>query len=220
MGNDPIKTVIAPSHPEAEALSELGTVSASPFYWELLTLSPSSTDVNPHWVNDVALTETFLALITAGWPIFCAHLDKNTLFKRLQSVPHIRTEIYWVTDAQMQQINQNYRGKEQPTDVVSFPLLLTEEDTLQPWLNLPEVDLGSIFLSVDWANTHGPETFTQEATPTVSSQLIFLLDRFFHGMLHLLGQHHDTQTDFDTVIAIQKTVRTQAIQRFTTSSAQ
>ncbi|EJF07700.1 metalloprotein, YbeY/UPF0054 family [Thiovulum sp. ES] len=71
-------------------------------------------------------------------------------------------------------INKNFRGKDEPTDVLSFPVL--DETGFSP--------LGSIVISAD-------------ITKNVSSVLGHSIEKefqvlFLHGLLHLLGYDHET----------------------------
>lgn len=78
-----------------------------------------------------------------------------------------------VTDPQIHDLNQRYRGKDKPTDVLSFPLA----DDLQPWL------LGDVVISVETAARQA-----QRRGHTLPDELQTLL---IHGILHLLGYDHE-----------------------------
>lgn len=78
-----------------------------------------------------------------------------------------------VTDQQMHDLNRRYRGKDKPTDVLSFPLA----DNLQPWL------LGDVVISVETAARQA-----QRRGHTLPDELQTLL---IHGILHLLGYDHE-----------------------------
>ncbi|MDR2100691.1 MAG: rRNA maturation RNase YbeY [Campylobacteraceae bacterium] len=77
------------------------------------------------------------------------------------------------TDAEsMQQLNLKERGKNETTDVLSFPL----ED-------LPFAPLGSIVINLEIAFDTA-----QELNHTLDDECALL---FIHGMLHLLGFDHE-----------------------------
>lgn len=73
----------------------------------------------------------------------------------------------------MHDLNRRYRGKDKPTDVLSFPLA----DNLQPWL------LGDVVISVETAARQA-----QRRGHTLPDELQTLL---IHGILHLLGYDHE-----------------------------
>jgi probable rRNA maturation factor len=78
-----------------------------------------------------------------------------------------------VTDPEIHILNRQYRQKDKPTDVLSFPLA----DELQPSL------LGDVVISV--------ETATRQARRRhhlLREELQVLL---IHGILHLLGYDHE-----------------------------
>ena len=71
-------------------------------------------------------------------------------------------------------LNKEYRQKDKPTDVLSFPM----ED---------EVMLGDIVISLDTAKNQA-----QERDINVDREVAFL---FIHGLLHLLGYDHETSVE-------------------------
>jgi probable rRNA maturation factor len=77
----------------------------------------------------------------------------------------------------IQQYNKEYRGKDTPTDVLSFPI---ENDIIIGGMGMP---LGSIVISADFV-----EEKATELGHTQSDELSLL---FIHGILHLLGFDHE-----------------------------
>jgi probable rRNA maturation factor len=78
-----------------------------------------------------------------------------------------------VTDREIHSLNRQYRGKDKPTDVLSFPLA----DALQPSL------LGDVVISVATAARQA-----QRRGHSLREELQTLL---IHGILHLLGYDHE-----------------------------
>ena len=78
-------------------------------------------------------------------------------------------------DAEIQAINAEWRAKDEPTDVLSFPQF---EMPLPPWAPT----LGDVLISLETANRQA-----REAGHSLSDELVVLL---VHGMLHLLGFDH------------------------------
>ena len=77
-------------------------------------------------------------------------------------------------DETIHQLNKEYRQKDKPTDVLSFPM----ED---------EVMLGDIVISLDTAKNQA-----QEREIGLEREIAFL---FIHGLLHLLGYDHETSVE-------------------------
>jgi len=119
-----------------------------------------------------------------------AHADKteafsirNTTKGKLPSLPfvdmknHILGKSYilssvFVGDALSQKLNRTYRGKNKPTNVLSFSLSKTE---------------GEIFLNLKRAKMEAPQ-FEEKYRNFVG----FL---FIHGLLHLKGQGHGSRME-------------------------
>jgi len=78
-----------------------------------------------------------------------------------------------VTDREIHSLNRQYRGKDKPTDVLSFPLA----DALQPSL------LGDVVISVATAARQA-----QRRGHSLREELQTLL---IHGIIHLLGYDHE-----------------------------
>ena len=131
------------------------------------------------------------------WERFLAEANSEGILERLGLNPQsaLEIEVTFIGNELMQRLNREYRGKDKPTDVLTFTLLADAEDP-RLWLALPVVQLGSIFLCVDWA-----ESFAEEGKAER-----FLLERFIHGLLHLSGQHHDTMDEYHRVVGIQNRV--------------
>ncbi|TKD70168.1 rRNA maturation RNase YbeY [Pseudalkalibacillus hwajinpoensis] len=105
--------------------------------------------------------------------------------------------IMFVDNDKITEINRDYRGKDQPTDVISFALD-DEEEGDEPIIfgeHLPHL-LGEIVISVEkiaeQANDYG-HSFDRE--------LGFLT---VHGFLHLLGYDHMTDEDEKEMFEKQK----------------
>jgi probable rRNA maturation factor len=79
----------------------------------------------------------------------------------------------------MQDINRQWRGKDAPTDVLSF-----EQDDLP---GSPEHVLGDIVISLETVARRHPDD------PDAMRGEVRLL--FCHGLLHLLGYDHETARD-------------------------
>jgi metalloprotein, YbeY/UPF0054 family len=91
-----------------------------------------------------------------------------------------------VTDAQIRQLNRDYRGIDRPTDVLSFAL--KEDNPLDPQIpGFQDNLLGDIIISVERAQCQAVEyghSFERE--------LLYLA---IHGTLHLLGYDHETEEE-------------------------
>lgn len=87
-----------------------------------------------------------------------------------------------VDDAVMQELNATWRGKNKPTNVLSFPAPVGL--TMPPGEKAP---LGDIAMSYD--------TLAAEATRDHKSLSDHMVHLFIHGLLHLLGHDHETEAE-------------------------
>ena len=81
-------------------------------------------------------------------------------------------ELLITTNEEIQLINQETRGIDKPTDVLSFP-----------YEEMPMAPLGSIVISIDFVTKKA-----QEFGHTPDDEFALL---FIHGLLHLLGYDHE-----------------------------
>ncbi|MDZ5470946.1 rRNA maturation RNase YbeY (plasmid) [Bacillus sp. 31A1R] len=95
--------------------------------------------------------------------------------------------VTFVSNEKIQEINREYRGKDQPTDVISFALEEMGEGEIEvSGGHMPRI-LGDIIISV---------TRTKEQAEDYGHS--FLRELGFlsvHGFLHLLGYDHENEED-------------------------
>jgi probable rRNA maturation factor len=106
---------------------------------------------------------------------------KEVLVKKLTKkiIPHLKIKaeevsISLVSDAQMKKINFQFRDKNKPTNVLSFPAF-------------DEVFLGDIVIAF--------ETLEREANEQNKSFNDHLTHLILHSILHLLGYDHEEEKD-------------------------
>jgi probable rRNA maturation factor len=105
--------------------------------------------------------------------------DKNYNITLLEQIAEFLSdreiELIFTNDEEITHINREFRGIDKATDVLSFPS--------DPFPNAP---LGSIIISVDYAMR-----VAQELGHSEEDEMALL---FIHGMLHLLGLDHETDS--------------------------
>ena len=87
--------------------------------------------------------------------------------------------VSFVRDPKIRELNRTYRGKDKPTDVLSFPLYEAGEEGDGETERL----LGDIVISLDTARRQAAE---YDATLDREVQRLLI-----HGILHLLGHDHE-----------------------------
>ncbi|AWB45405.1 rRNA maturation RNase YbeY [Paenibacillus sp. CAA11] len=102
----------------------------------------------------------------------------------------------FVDDAQIHELNRDYRGIDRPTDVLSFAMNESLDEELEIVYELEEgeeteelpVVLGDIIISVERAKAQ-----SEEYGHSLDREIGFL---FVHGFLHLLGyDHQDAESE-------------------------
>jgi probable rRNA maturation factor len=93
------------------------------------------------------------------------------------NLPEAELSVLFVGDRAMRTLNQQYRGKDRTTDVLSFALQEGRFNKVQPNM------LGDIVISVPTAGQQAVD-----AGLTLQQELERLL---VHGLLHLVGYDHE-----------------------------
>jgi probable rRNA maturation factor len=96
--------------------------------------------------------------------------------------------ILFTSDAEIQTLNREWRGKDRPTNVLSFP---APQDVLVP--PDEETPLGDLAL--------GYGIIVKEAKAQNKTVLNHTLHLIVHGTLHLLGYDHETEAEALTMEA-------------------
>lgn len=100
------------------------------------------------------------------------NIDEKTLHEVSKELSKKDIELVFVDDEAIKEINFEHRGKNVPTDVLSFPL----ED-------VPHTPLGTIVISVEKALE-----VSLELGHSFDDEVLLL---FIHGYLHLSGFDHE-----------------------------
>ena len=100
--------------------------------------------------------------------------------------PRLSASLLFADDAEVRTLNREWRAKDKPTNVLSFPML--ERDTLLALApdGPPEL-LGDIALAL--------ETCAREADEKRVSLADHAAHLIIHGLLHLAGHDHETSPD-------------------------
>jgi probable rRNA maturation factor len=127
--------------------------------------------------------QLYLRDVTTGFT-----LDMERIRKHLRILLHEVDEadssisLSFVHDDEIAEINLEHRGKDRPTDVLSFPID-GEGDTIEG----TERMLGDIIISLDTALAQAKD-YDADLDAEVERLLI-------HGVLHLLGHDHEEEDE-------------------------
>jgi probable rRNA maturation factor len=107
----------------------------------------------------------------------------------------VEVSVRLTNDEEVQRLNRDYRGKDKPTNILSFPM--HAPDALRGWLAADDVDL----LLGDLALAH--ETILREAAEKGISAEDHVTHLLVHGTLHLLGHDHQSDGEADAMEALE-----------------
>lgn len=96
--------------------------------------------------------------------------------------PRLSASLLFTSDAEVQALNGEWRGKDKPTNVLSFPML-TRAELLALASDGPPVLLGDIALAF--------QTCTREAADKAIALEAHATHLVIHGLLHLAGHDHE-----------------------------
>ena len=96
--------------------------------------------------------------------------------------PRLSASLLFADDADVHELNREWRGKDKPTNVVSFPMLEREDLLGLPADGPPEM-LGDIALALD--------TCAREAADKGMPLEHHATHLIVHGLLHLAGHDHE-----------------------------
>jgi probable rRNA maturation factor len=121
----------------------------------------------------------------------CSRLKKSVVSK-----PHI-VSVQFVAASKIQMYNRIYRGKNIPTDVLSFRANEKSEEIF-PVIreSMTEVDLGDLIICPSIVRTEA-----KRRSVDLEEELIRML---VHGTLHLMGYDHDTDVKERKMFGLQE----------------
>lgn len=121
----------------------------------------------------------------------CLVLADN--FARKMQLPAFEVSILWTDDTEMAGLNQQFRQKQGPTNILSFPALAKLPDSLSSQsVSGQSVSSGPVFLG-DMALSF--DVLTKEAVQNGQKPEHHLAHLFLHGLLHLTGYDHQEETE-------------------------
>ncbi|MCH5583878.1 rRNA maturation RNase YbeY [Shimazuella sp. AN120528] len=116
---------------------------------------------------------------------------------QMEELPDVSVSLTLVSKERIQEINREYREKDSPTDVLSFPLFENRSEwSKEDWEET--IELGDIILSLPIAGVQAIEY-----GHSLLREISFLV---VHGFLHLLGYDHETKEEEEEMFGLQEKV--------------
>lgn len=113
----------------------------------------------------------------------------------LKTYKHISISISLSNNQQVHALNNQYRSKDKPTNILSFPMLERDELDTIDIIQTPEIMLGDLILAYNICND---EALAQNIT--LANHFAHLI---IHGILHLLQYNHIEDADADIMQSIE-----------------
>ena len=121
----------------------------------------------------------------------CISNSVNQIFKiiKFSSNNEISISFLLTSNSEIKLLNQKYRNKNKPTNVLSFPMNEKIENKNY---------LGDVVISC--------EKIIDESYEQNIKKYKYLSKMTIHGVLHLLGYKHDTERQFNKMNSIEKNI--------------
>jgi probable rRNA maturation factor len=125
---------------------------------------------------------------STGWPALAqraarAAVGASDQARLIDAALAVELSVKFTDDAEVRSLNASYRGKDRPTNVLSFPMV--EPDQFR---SLSEMEAGEVLLG-DVVVAHG--VCAREAAEKGISVADHATHLVVHGTLHLLGYDHE-----------------------------
>jgi len=129
---------------------------------------------------DISVEEEFLGFLDEDW----ARRIARTVVRAEGVAPPYEVSLVFTDSETVQRLNRDYRGVDEPTDVLAFGMLPQKEGDSSFALPPDGVTrLGEVIISYPQAVEQA-----QEQGHSVEKELALLI---IHGILHLLGHDHE-----------------------------
>ena len=146
-------------------------------------------------LQDLYFAEQPGPISTTTWQDWVQKWSEDLALEVFEAQAGCEMTLRLTEDWEIQELNAQYRQKDQPTDVLAFASL--EVDS--PYNNDLSIDeplyLGDVIISVETAKKQA-----EEQNHSLTYELAWLL---CHGFLHLLGWDHPDETSLEEMLAQQ-----------------
>ena len=147
-------------------------------------------------LQDLYFREQSSPISTTRWQDWVQKWSEDLALEVFEAQGGCEMTLRLTEDLEIQELNAQYRQKDQPTDVLAFASL--EVDS--PYNNDLSIDeplyLGDVIISVETAKKQA-----EEQNHSLTYELAWLL---CHGFLHLLGWDHPDETSLEEMLAQQE----------------
>jgi probable rRNA maturation factor len=108
----------------------------------------------------------------------------------------ITLDIVFCDSDRTYELNRDYRFRDKPADIITFAIFADDEKS---FVFDGDINLGEIVIALDKVEDQVNRDIS--GSQNREQELFFLIS---HGLMHLLGFDHQTEEDYNFVIATQK----------------
>ena len=108
----------------------------------------------------------------------------------------ITLDIVFCNSDKTHELNRDYRDKDYPADIITFAIFADDENS---FIFDGDINLGEIVIAMDKVKEMVNKDISHSAN--WKQELFFLIS---HGLMHLLGFDHQTDEEYNFVIAEQR----------------
>lgn len=149
-----------------------------------------SENIYPDWDIDEK------KCIDAAKKLLKYYLSKPDVYEASALYGHdyntISFDFLYCDSVKTHEINKEYRNKDYPADIITFAIFA---DSDEKFIFDGEINLGEVIIALDKVKEEA-----QKKGKTDEEELAFLIS---HGILHLLGFDHQTEEDYNFIVALQ-----------------
>ena len=124
------------------------------------------------------------------------YLSKPNVYEKSALYGHdysaVSFDFLYCDSVKTHEINREYRNKDYPADIITFAIFA---DSDEKFIFDGEINLGEVMIALDKVREEAVKK-----GKTAEDELAFLIS---HGILHLLGFDHQTESDYNFIVALQ-----------------
>ncbi|KKP24325.1 MAG: putative rRNA maturation factor [candidate division TM6 bacterium GW2011_GWF2_28_16] len=132
-------------------------------------------------------------------------IDPKYVKKQVQKIlellnyPNFDVNIWFTTNITIKNFNKKFRGKNKPTDILSFPFYPNLKQGEKIKAQTPEdQNLGDIIISLEYC--------LKDSKKLNLDFKIYLIRIITHGLVHLLGYDHITDQDYKVMHKLEQNI--------------
>lgn len=148
----------------------------------------TETSIDPIWPGDTDWEALAARAVSAALAVSAQGALAQARFT-------VSVSLHFGTDDEVQALNRDYRHKDNPTNVLSFPMIDPDDFAILANTDDGEVLLGDIMLAF--------QTCAREAEEKGIALAAHATHLALHGMLHLLGHDHIEEADAEIMEALE-----------------